>query len=575
MAGDPSVAGASEAKPSDDADAEAKAAFEAETQPIAPVEAPASWDVEADVVVVGSGAGGMVGALRLAEYGYSVTLLEKDTLIGGASRYAGHFVNFGGHKLANEEEWALPSYPYEPRKVVEYLNDMWGMSANTNLLYAMATEGPKCIDWMADYLGVPWEPYVNMGNLHFAGQITENNSIMINDYFFTYLTEKAEEAGVDIRLNTVATALVVEDGTVTGIKATDEDGSEIYLHGAKGVLLTAGGFEMNRAMLKKYLPSIVDGLANVPCPPCNTGECIRMGLGVGADIAGLDCSGSYDGGVEWQEYGEYDTRMTFHVNKDGNQVLRQPWLRFNRMGERVPWLTTFGQNYPYATLSDSGSVTALTDGATVEITQPGGRVFVCFDSKYEDVLTSGTFKEAVCRAIKVVPDDDPLIDRVPEYQRDWRTGFQMMLDAGAVKKCDTLEELEEALGLRKGVLVEQVEKWNAACEAGEDYVATYPYDPSWLIPITEPPFYGAKLGGNIFTTKCGLRVNPQMQVIDTEGAVIPGLYAGFHTAGGSNGECNISGRPYAGLYGDVGTSFVGGFMAADGIARADGKDALE
>ena len=125
---------------------------------------------------------------------------------------------------------------------------------------------------------------------------------------------------------------------------------------------------------------------------------------------------------------------------------------------------------------------------------------------------------------KVIPDDDPLIDRVPEWQRDWRNAFQMMVDAGAVKD-----------------------------------------DPSWLIPISEPPYYGAKLGGNLFATKCGLRINPKMQVIDTEGAVIPGLYAGWHTAGGSNGENNLAGKPFNGLYGDVGLSFLGGYMAAGSI----------
>ena len=165
---------------------------------------------------------------------------------------------------------------------------------------------------------------------------------------------------------------------------------------------------------------------------------------------------------------------------------------------------------------------------------------------------------------KVIPDDDPLIDRVPEWQRDWRNAFQMMVDAGAVKECDTIEELEEALGLREDVLVQAVKDWNAACEAGEDTVPTYKYDPSWLIPISEPPYYGAKLGGNLFATKCGLRINPKMQVIDTEGAVIPGLYAGWHTAG-SNGENNLAGKPFNGLYGDVGLSFLGGYMAAGSI----------
>ena len=124
---------------------------------------------------------------------------------------------------------------------------------------------------------------------------------------------------------------------------------------------------------------------------------------------------------------------------------------------------------------------------------------------------------------KVIPDDDPLIDRVPEWQRDWRNAFQMMVDAGAVKECDTIEELEEALGLREDVLVQAVKDWNAACEAGEDTVPTYKYDPSWLIPISEPPYYGAKLGGNLFATKCGLRINPRCRSSIPKAPLFPGL----------------------------------------------------
>lgn len=542
-------------------------AFAAEAAPISPAEVPASWDKETDVVVVGSGAGGMIGALRLAEKGYRVTLLEKEGIVGGASRYSGHFVNFGGHKMAEEFKWACPSYPYDPQKVVEYLNDMWQMSADPHLLYAMAVAGPECIDWMADSLEIEWEPYIptgmGAGSLHVAGQITEKNTIMINDYTFKYLTEKAEAAGVELLLNTAAQALVVEGSRVVGVKALIE-GSEAYIKGDKAVLLTAGGFEMNRAMMKEYTPSCLEGVANVACPPCNTGECIRMGIGVGADMSGLDSVMCYDGGVEWEEYDEYDPRMQAHVNKDGNQGVRQPWLRINREGNRVPWLNTFETSYPYDH-SMADNIYALTDGSVIEMTQPGGRVYACFDSKYEELVGSNYFKEGVCRPGKIIPEDDPLVDRVPEWQRDWRIGFDLMVEAGAVKKCDTIEALEEALGLKEGVLVEEVEKWNTACEAGEDYVDVYKYRPEWLVPINEPPYYGAKVGGNLFTTKCGLKVTPQMQVVNTEGSVIEGLYAGFHTAGGSNGEMNISGKPFGGLYGDVGASFVGGYMAANGI----------
>ena len=73
--------------------------------------------------------------------------------------------------------------------------------------------------------------------------------------------------------------------------------------------------------------------------------------------------------------------------------------------------------------------------------------------------------------------------------------------------------------------------------------------------------------------ECGLRINDQMEVIDKRGAVIPGLYAGWHTAGGANGAFNIAGRPFNGIYGDLGQSFVGGFMAANALVKKLNEEA--
>lgn len=119
---------------------------------------------------------------------------------------------------------------------------------------------------------------------------------------------------------------------------------------------------------------------------------------------------------------------------------------------------------------------------------------------------------------------------MPEHYRDWHHGVQDAIDADVLKRRDSLEELERDLGLAEGVLTEAVAKWNDACERGEDDFL-YPMPAEWLHPIVEPPFYGCRIGGNLYGTKAGLLINDQMQVVGTDGRVIPGLYAGWHTAG--------------------------------------------
>ena len=269
------------------AELDEKAAYEAAVAPIAPVAAPEQWDYEADVVIVGSGAGGMNAALRLREAGLSVIILEKLGITGGTSRCGGFFVNLGGHRQANEVQWAWPEYPYDVDKIVEKLNSEFNqLTTDPELLRAMVIEGPKCIDWMVDDLGINWVTSSaeanGVGSLYDKGSITKYNSINIANSLFDQLTKMVEDAGGEFHTSTAAKALVMDGDTCVGVKA-EHNGKEVYYHGAKAVFLMAGGFEMNRAMLRKYVPILTDGIANCACPAYNYGEVIRMGQGCGAD----------------------------------------------------------------------------------------------------------------------------------------------------------------------------------------------------------------------------------------------------------------------------------------------------
>ena len=199
---------------------------------------------------------------------------------------------------------------------------------------------------------------------------------------------------------------------------------------------------------------------------------------------------------------------------------------------------------------------ALGDLATIQMTPPGHRSYIVFDANYEDHLAG--FAQEHCR--KLLTPDLEQIEKVPEHYRDWHHGVQDAIDADVLKRRDSLEELERDLGLAEGVLTEAVAQWNDACERGEDDFL-YPMPAEWLHPIVEPPFYGCRIGGNLYGTKAGLLINDQMQVVGTDGRVIPGLYAGWHTAGGACGENSYIGDPILGsLMGDVGLAFCGGYL---------------
>lgn len=89
----------------------------------------------------------------------------------------------------------------------------------------------------------------------------------------------------------------------------------------------------------------------------------------------------------------------------------------------------------------------------------------------------------------------------------------------------------------------------------------------WLHPVNEAPYCGAVIGGNIFSTTTGLKINTKMQVVSTEGKVIPGLYAGWHTAGGAG----TYGMPIsmAADTGGVSRSYLGGYLAVNTIVEEE------
>lgn len=512
-------------------------AFAEAAAPIAPVEPPESYDFESDVVIVGGGGGGTSAALRLAEQGVSVTVIEKSSNIGGETRYVLYLVNAGGNRVTDKYQYAQPSYPYNVDAIVEFLMQKYENTADPELLRAIYTESPKMVEWIIDNYGGDFDALGRMaegaGMLYWNYDVQDMDPVDMDGapgekkgwapWFDKMKEEEFPKLGIDVQFETEAQALVMENGRVVGVKASSKDG-DVYFRGNKAVLLTSGDFASNRSLFRKYVPSADPDVAIVPGWGNNDGVALRMALGAGADIAGQDCLYMTDNDIRWETKDPLDTEMTVVSPYMGQTVASQPWMRVNSQGRRMP----------YGMLHDVQWIIGNSD------------TYCCFDDKWRELIPQNYFQT-----------------RGPVYAVSLSDEFQQLVDQGIVQSADTIEELEEKLGLNPGVLSENVEKWNAACEAGEDYATYNKYPAEYLVTIDTPPYYGVGVGASLWGVKCGVRINPQMQVIDTTGNVIPGLYAGFHTAGG---ECGTMSNANGGsLIGQGNMTLTGGYMAANSI----------
>ena len=115
-------------------------------------------------------------------------------------------------------------------------------------------------------------------------------------------------------------------------------------------------------------------------------------------------------------------------------------------------------------------------------------------------------------------------------------------------KADSLEELAELIGVPAEALSASVARYNELVENGSD--EDFHKQQDFLFPVTEPPFYAAKVGVALLAIVGGLQINNRLQVLDTERKPIEGLYATgnvsgdlyavdypINMAGNSNGRC--------------------------------------
>ena len=529
--------------------------------PIAPLDPPETWDDEADIVIVGLGGGGLAASLYAAEAGAKVIAVEKDPDVGGATQHAcGWFTLPGGSKAQDEMQYAYPSYPYDPVAFMRAILPYYNYTVDTKLLTQIANKGGECVDWLIDHD----EPLTCSGPLYLDSRVQGGIQPLGMRFLCQDVKQKAIDAGADLRLSTACDGLVMDGGRVVGIKTLGStNDEEKFIRADKGVILCSGSFGMNRDMLAKYCPTAYrNAVVGGPIPNA-TGECTRMAIGAGADMCGID---------SWCCWEAYPDRMhmgdgsfyTYHW--DGSVILcRQPWLTIDKLGNHLSYYSSATEEHAVSYGGTGDYINAAT-----HMSRMGGGAYVIFDADYEAHIAAMGGKDGAFGSDREVLTPERLekagvdAEEVKKYcALDYREDVAKGLELGDIRQADTLEELAEQLGLDADVVTKAVQEWNDMCATGVDDKSVFPLKPEWLIPIEKAPFFGARIGGGVGKTFAGPRVTPNLEVIDTNAHVIPGLYAHFMTAGGICGENCYNGTMFnTSIQGGNALSWISGYVAA-------------
>ena len=436
----------------------------------------ASSTEEADVVVVGTGIGGMMCAMILAEQRPEgkYVLLEKNDYLGGSTLYAEcNTPSAGSTKAAayksGATQAASSSFIKDPILIAETAIDRGKNSA-----------------WLFTKHNIGWS-----GMFYEGG----NGRIPIQK-----LQAEIEAGGVysaiDLRTSTRASALLVsEDGyEVTGVQVLNPDGSYTNIT-AKAVVLATGGLSTNFKLLSYYTGQDVEQ----KCHGWGAGQDGDGHLLVEQTAHGM-CKGITVSSLFNNVRGfEYDSPL-------GVCATMQPKnLYVNQYGDRF--------------VSEAISDTAAS-GKLVEL---AGKVFSIMGQNLIDDFEAGGCTRKY----------SAFSDALAGTPCDIRSEFEKYKDNENVYVADTIEELAELIGTPD--LVETVAQYEQDCAAGSGD-SVFGKAASSMVSLGAGPYYALQLSSGVLNTNGGIRVDRNSMVCDPYFTPVKGLFAAGVCCSGWDGE---------------------------------------
>ena len=477
-------------------------------------EAAITETVDTDILIVGAGNGGMFAAAYAAANGLNFRVIEQNANVQDTRHWYGA-VDSAAAKEAGEPATDKAKLLSEISRYASGKCDQRVVKTWINESAAMHDFMRSILEdkygWVCDFTSgseAAWPAENAEHNTDYLYPVQEHNymasesasGLPRNELLLQYI----QELGYDVDFKTSLAKLEKNsEGRITGIIAqSTEDDHFIRYNANKGVLLACGGFPGNPYMMEQLDPLGTSVTTACSYSPADKGYGIRAAVWAGANLDKEAAPMLFDRGVvaPGVDGGYVDSDTAFGGKAFPGKIRQynpgtQPFLKVNRNGERFA-----NESCPY------------NDIVYAAAHQPG-RVYaqICDANILEDAKR---FHTIGCSAQTRNGGEKYIQGKMDEA-----------IEAGALFKCDTLDELADKMGFTgaaKDTFLATVERYNELYDKQNDEDFGKPA--YRLSAIRTAPFYGCWLGASLLTTEQGIAINEKGQALDNNNQPMEGLY---------------------------------------------------
>lgn len=477
-------------------------------------------EIDCDVVVCGHGFAGLTACRELAEEGKSVYLVEKqpeDTFAPVGNEFAALNASILKERGVPEidpveffQNWMLITGNYPNQELVmkfaqnSAANTDWYLSDLSEEDFATMTTAffPKIEHQLDELSGVKFWPSV----CSFYGDCNQKK-------IHEYNRAAAKANGATFMFGTEAQYVIMNDGAVAGLVASDANGNIKF--NCKAVVIACGGFGGNPEMMTDLMPDMAGALVGeeaLSSMSANDGRGVQMAYWAGAHLETCPIPGMNMKGLSLP--GKMNCLpQAVWIDENGKRFCNEYYPTSEQRGLATVYRS---RKTKFAVLDSN-----FPEYRQYTIPQHAG--FTANEENIASLQESLDTAYAKFQGTYVEPEE-----KEGEQSQGPVTQVEYIAD-------DTLEGLAAQLGLEGEAatnFVETINNYNAYCEAGADM--EFGRDAKVLFPVKEPPFYACTFDpvlGESMVTCGGIITDGEQNALDENFEPIVGLYVSGNDCG--------------------------------------------